>query len=68
MRRDFETTFCRKLLGYALGRSTTLSDQPLIDAMVDGLEKGGPLSGAVLAVAQSRQFRYHRGLEATKEE
>ncbi|HZE96345.1 MAG TPA: DUF1592 domain-containing protein [Planctomycetota bacterium] len=67
-RREVETTFCRKLLGYALGRSTTLSDQPLIDAMVDGLEKGGPLSGTVLSVAQSRQFRYHRGLEATKEE
>jgi hypothetical protein len=67
-RRDVETTFCRKLLGYALGRSVMLSDLPLIESIVDGLEKGGPLSGAVLAIAQSRQFRYHRGLEATKEE
>jgi hypothetical protein len=67
-RKDVETTFCRKLLGYALGRSVILSDHPLIESMVDGLEKGGPLSGAVLAIARSRQFRCHRGLEATKEE
>jgi hypothetical protein len=67
-RREIERTFCRKLLGYALGRSVTLSDQPLIDEMIDALEKGGPLSGALIQVATSRQFRYHRGIEATREE
>lgn len=67
-RRDVERTFCTKLLGYALGRAVMLSDQPLIDEMVDGLEKDGALSGAILKVAQSRQFRFHRALEATREE
>jgi len=67
-KKDVERTFCRKLPGYALGRSVMLSDQPLIDEMVDALEKGGPLSGALVQVATSRQFRYHRGIEATREE
>ena len=67
-RREIERTFSRKLLGYALGRSVTLSDQPLIEEMVEALEKGGPLSGALVQVATSRQFRFHRGLEATREE
>jgi len=67
-KKDIERTFSRKLLGYALGRSVTLSDQPLIDEMVTALEQGGPLSGALVQVATSRQFRFHRGLEATREE
>jgi hypothetical protein len=67
-KKEFERTFSRKLLGYALGRSVTLSDQPLIDEMVDALEKGGPLSGALVQVASSKQFRFHRGIEATREE
>jgi hypothetical protein len=67
-RRDVERTFCQKLLGYALGRAVTLSDQPLIEEMVAGLEKGGPLSGALRAVVESRQFRFHRAVDATKEE
>src|ERR1043165_9180057 len=28
-KKDGERVFCQKLLGYALGRATTLSDQPL---------------------------------------
>ena len=31
--------FCRKLLGYALGRAVTLSDQPLLDEMVARAEQ-----------------------------
>ena len=31
---DFVRQFCRKLLGYALGRSVQLSDKPLIESMV----------------------------------
>ncbi len=65
----FQRHFCRKLLGYALGRTVTLSDEPLLDEMAAALKKNdGRLSAAVLAVVQSRQFRYHRGLEATKDE
>jgi hypothetical protein len=67
-RKDVERTFSQKLLGYALGRAVTLSDQPLIDLMVAGLEQGGPLSGALRTVVASRQFRYHRAAESTKEE
>jgi hypothetical protein len=36
--------------------------------MVAALESGGPMSGALVQVATSRQFRFHRGLEATREE
>ena len=67
-KKDVERTFCQKLLGYALGRSVVLSDQPLIAEMVDALERDEPLSGALRAIALSRQFRYHRALEATREE
>jgi hypothetical protein len=67
-RKDVERTFCQKLLGYALGRSVTLSDQVLIEELVSDLEKDGGLSGAVLSIARSRQFRFHRAMDATKEE
>jgi mono/diheme cytochrome c family protein len=54
--------FCRKLLGYALGRATTLSDMPLIEEMVAELHKNnGRLSAAVLAIVRSPQFRMIRG-------
>ena len=33
-RDDFLRQFCRKLLGYALGRSVQLSDKPLLDTML----------------------------------
>lgn len=36
-REDFLRHFCRKLLGYALGRSVQLSDKPLIEAMLSRL-------------------------------
>jgi hypothetical protein len=67
-RKDVERTFSQKLLGYALGRAVTLSDQPLIDEMVAGLEREGPMSGALMMIATSRQFRFHRALDATKQE
>jgi len=54
--------FCQKLLGYALGRATTLSDTLLIDEMVGELHKhDGRLSAAVLAIVRSPQFRMIRG-------
>ncbi len=56
--------FCRRLLGYALGRSVTLSDQPLIDEMVAELNKNdGRLSAAMLTIVRSAQFRMVRGSE-----
>jgi Protein of unknown function (DUF1592)/Protein of unknown function (DUF1588)/Protein of unknown function (DUF1587)/Protein of unknown function (DUF1585)/Protein of unknown function (DUF1595)/Planctomycete cytochrome C len=54
--------FCQKLLGYALGRATTLSDTSLIEEMVSELNKNDRrLSAAVLTIVQSPQFRMIRG-------
>lgn len=38
-RDDFLETLCRRFLGYALGRSVQLSDQPLLDDMKTALEQ-----------------------------
>jgi Protein of unknown function (DUF1585)/Protein of unknown function (DUF1588) len=54
--------FCQRLVGYALGRATTLSDTSLIDEMVAELNKNdGRLSSAVLTIVRSPQFRMIRG-------
>jgi hypothetical protein len=59
--------FCRRLLGYALGRSVTLSDQVLIDEMVAELDRNaGKISAVVLAIVRSPQFRMIRGGEHTE--
>ena len=56
--------FCRRLLGYALGRAVVNSDQPLIDAMTVRLSrKGGKISEAVGMIVASPQFRTTRGTE-----
>ena len=66
---DFLEQFCRKLLGFALGRTVELSDQPLVDEMVSELKQHDyRFSAAVDALLRSQQFRFHRGLEATHEE
>ena len=57
-RDDFVRQFCRKLLGYALGRSVQLSDKPLLDRMVKGDLRVGGLVGQIVL---SRQFRELRG-------
>jgi hypothetical protein len=62
VKRDvFIRLFCGKLLGYALGRSVTLSDTVLIDQMAAELEKDGRMSEAVLSIVSSPQFRMVRG-------
>jgi Protein of unknown function (DUF1585) len=49
--------FCRKLLGYALGRATTFSDQSSIDERVLALNNNeGRLSAAILTIVQSPRF------------
>jgi hypothetical protein len=59
---DFERQFCRKLLGYALGRSVQLSDKPLLNAMVAQLQAHGHQVGkAVELIVTSPQFREVRG-------
>ncbi|MBN9121496.1 MAG: DUF1592 domain-containing protein, partial [Planctomycetes bacterium] len=56
--------FCRRLLGYALGRAVTLSDTALVDEMVSELNKNdGRITAAVLVIVKSPQFRMVRGSE-----
>jgi len=52
-------TMSKKLLGYALGRTVLLSDQPLIDRLMSG---GSDVTFSKLAteIVSSRQFRYRR--------
>ncbi len=57
-RRDtFERQFCRKLLGYALGRGVQLSDQPLLDEMLKRLATNEHRVVTVVEmIVRSRQF------------
>ncbi|MFN0075168.1 MAG: DUF1592 domain-containing protein [Prosthecobacter sp.] len=58
---NFTTQFCRKLLGYSLGRQTLPSDKALIAQMQDALKKNhGKFSAAVLTIITSRQFLNRR--------
>jgi hypothetical protein len=57
--------FCKKLLGYALGRATQLSDDPLLADMEQTLKKNDYRFVAVLeTVVGSRQFREIRGRDS----
>jgi hypothetical protein len=61
--------FCRKLLGYALGRGTQLSDEPLLTEMQQQLAKNGyRFSVAVETIVSSQQFRMIRGASSSAEE
>lgn len=63
-RQDFVRTLCRKFLGYALGRSVLLSDQPLLNELEAALEKQDYRFSALFeTVVRSRQFREQRGSE-----
>ena len=54
--------FCKKLLGYALGREVRLSDEPLLDDMQRQLKHNNyRISIAIEAIITSRQFREIRG-------
>jgi hypothetical protein len=60
-RDDFVQQFSRKLLGYALGRSVQLSDQPLLDSMAN--TQGCRVGSVVESIVRSPQFREIRGAE-----
>ena len=54
--------FCKKLLGFALGRGVMLSDEPLLDEMNEALRTNEyRVSSAVEAIVRGRQFREIRG-------
>ncbi|MCH8042905.1 MAG: DUF1592 domain-containing protein [Planctomycetes bacterium] len=61
-RDDVVGQFCRKLLGYALGREVQLSDEPLLAEMKKQLAANDyRFSVAVTMIVASRQFREMRG-------
>ncbi|MDG1897947.1 MAG: DUF1592 domain-containing protein [Fuerstiella sp.] len=61
-RDDVVRNFCRKLLGFALGREVQLSDEPLIDDMLKKLNSSDhQFHVAVESVVLSKQFREIRG-------
>ena len=61
-RDDVVRQFCRKLLGYALGREVQLSDEPLLDEMQRQLaENDYRFSVAAAIIVSSPQFRQIRG-------
>ena len=60
--------FCRKLLGYSLGRGIQLSDEPLLQEMQQQLQKHDyRFSTAVETILRSRQFREIRGSDSFDE-
>lgn len=63
-RPEFTRQFCRKLLGYALGRGVQLSDKPLLDAMLVKLEANDYKVGTIIEeIVRSPQFREVRGMD-----
>jgi hypothetical protein len=69
-RRDaFLHQFCRKLLGYALGRTVQLSDEPLLTEMQTRLAaKDYNVNAAIESIVRSSQFREIRGMEIAFDE
>ena len=69
-RKDaFIRQFCKKLLGYSLGRSAQLSDEPLLAEMQAELKaKNYSVLAAIDLIIQSRQFREIRGRETAYNE
>jgi hypothetical protein len=68
-RNDFLKQFCRKLLGYSLGRGVQLSDEPLLKEMRDKLAANDyRIDIAIQSIVSSRQFREIRGKEMAHED
>lgn len=63
----FRRNLSTKLIGYALGRSTLVSDQPLIDDLTESLIDESPFSELVFRIATSPQFQRKRGDQALDE-
>lgn len=65
----FLRQFCRKLLGYSLGRSVQLSDEPLLTEMQAKLKSNDyQMHLAFETIILSRQFREIRGRDQVVEE
>ena len=62
MQDQFLRQFCRKLLGFSLGREVQLSDQLLIDKMVQNLHDNDyRVRSAIDEIVTSKQFCFIRG-------
>lgn len=60
-RTSFLRHFCRKLLGYSLARGVQLSDEPLLDEIMDQLKANDyRFSAAIETIVRSKQFRYQQ--------
>jgi hypothetical protein len=57
---DFERLFCKKLLGYLLGRPVLPGDAALLARMQTGLKEKQVFSAALEPVLHSKQFRERR--------
>ncbi len=67
-RPAFIRQFCRKLLGYSLGRAVQLSDEPLLATMQAQLAANDyHVSTAIDLIVASRQFREIRGRDHAQE-
>ena len=67
-RPAFVRQFCKKLLGYSLGRAVQLSDEPLLTAMQAQLAANNYHVGtAIDLIVASRQFREIRGRNHAQE-
>jgi hypothetical protein len=67
-RDDVVHQFCRKLLGFALGREVQLSDEPLLADMHQKLkQKDYRFNVVVETIVLSTQFRHIRGREFPSE-
>jgi len=64
---DFRKQFNRKLLGYALGRSVQLSDEPLLSTIAKQQESNDRISDTIVAIVLSEPFRSIRGREYREE-
>ncbi|MFM7207379.1 MAG: DUF1592 domain-containing protein [Planctomycetaceae bacterium] len=68
-RRDFHRCLAEKLLTYALGRGLECCDGPVVDTMVERMEReGGGLGTLVHAVCESVPFRMRRPVVAAEDD
>jgi hypothetical protein len=66
---EFVKQFNRKLLGFALGRSVQLSDEPILGAIYQQQQQNDyNLSETIVSIVLSPPFRQIRGREFVDEE
>lgn len=65
---EFTKQFCKKLLGYSLGRAVQLSDQSLLNEMGQSLKENEyRVSAAFDKILESQQFRFVRTDDQSQE-